>query len=84
MEAVFRCRHLSTEADITWRVNGSSVRQFPDITTGSTNNNGAIVNILTIPATLDYNGTQAVCVAFFVNGSPPEVTPPAMLIIIRG
>ena len=45
-----RRHHTSPEAIIGWRVNGLSFRQFPDITTGSINEDGAIVYTLTIPA----------------------------------
>ena len=82
---MFRCRHLSTDADITWRVNGSPVGQFPDIATGSINDNGTLVNTLTIPAFPAYNGTEVVCLAF-VHGPPTviESTPAVTLIIIAG
>ena len=82
-EAVFRCQHQSADV-ISWRVNGSSVRQFPDITTGSINENGAIVYTLTIPARSEYNGTEVVCLALFIDGSPSEVTPTVILNIITG
>ena len=85
MEAVFRCRHQSTDTDITWRVNGSPVGRFPDITTGSTSDNGIVVNTLTIPATSEHNGTEVVCRAV-LDGSPPviEDTPAVTLTIIAG
>ena len=38
--ALFRCRHMSPEAFILWRVNGSSPGQYP---TGSINENSARV-----------------------------------------
>ena len=37
---------------------------------------------LTIPATLEYNGTDVVCVALFDDGSPSEETPPVSLLVI--
>ena len=70
-----RCRHASLEALITWRVNGSFVGRFPSITSGSVNENGNIVDTLTIPAEPQYNGTVVECLAFFLDGSPIEVTP---------
>ena len=81
---VCRCRHMSTEAVIGWRVNGLPSGQFPDITTGSIDENGARVHTLTIPARSEYNGTQVVCVAAFLDGSLPESTPPAILVFITG
>ena len=82
--AVFRCRHTSVETFIFWRVNGSAVGLLPDITTGSISENGAVVYTLTIPARSEYNGTEVVCVAAFLDGSPTESTPPATLQIITG
>ena len=77
---MFRCRHTSPEAVIGWLVNESSVGHFPDFTTGSINENGAVVvYTLTIPARSEYNGTKVVCEAFFRDGSPTEATPPATL-----
>ena len=70
--AVFHCHHWRSNK-ITWRVNGSSVSQFPGITARSNN--------LTIPARLEYNGTRVTCLAFFSNGSHEE-TPPATLTVI--
>ena len=75
-----RCRHISSEAIITWRVNGSPVGQFPDIRSGSVNENGNRVDTLTIPAELQYNGTVVECLALFLDGSPTEVTPIATIL----
>ena len=80
-EAVFRCRHQSSDAFINWRIDGSPAGQYFDITVGSTNENGTIVNTLTIPARSEYNGTEVVCVAYFLNGSP-EITSAVVLIIM--
>lgn len=80
-QVVFRCRHTSSEAIIGWRVNGSSVVQFPNISSGSINENGNVVYTLTIPTRSKYNGTMVVCVAHFIDGNPPESTPPATLTI---
>ena len=52
---------------------------FPDITTGSVNETGTIVNTLTIPASVEYNGTEVECVVVFLDGSPNELTPSATL-----
>ena len=83
-EAVFRCRHQRIDAVISWQMNGSSSRLYPDIMDGFIRDiNGARVDTLTIPAIPEYNGTEIVCVANFFDGSPLlEVTPPADNIII--
>ena len=87
MVAVLRCRHQSTEAFINWLLNGLPYGHYgnPDIRTGSTNDSGTIVNMLTIPATPEYNGTAVVCVAF-LDGFPPvsERTPAVMLTLVGG
>ena len=86
VEAVFRCQHL-TARFLGWIVNGSTVGQTPPpgITTDtSQGENGTLVNTLTILTHPEYNKTEVECEAFFSNGSPSEVTPPVILIIIRG
>ena len=77
-QAVFRCHHSSLEAIIAWRVNGSSVREFSDITTSSVVVNNSRVGMLAIPTRSEYNGTVIECVAFFAGSSAP----PATLILI--
>ena len=84
IQVMCRCRHMSPEAVIGWRVNGSSVGQFPNITTSSNDENGARVYSLTIPARSEYNMTEVVCQALFTDGSPTESTPPATLIFTAG
>ena len=79
---MFRCRHQRTDAVISWLINGSSLRLYPDVVGGSfRDSNGTLVDILTIPAIPEYNGTEVICVANFFDGSP-EVTPPAEFIIM--
>ena len=76
-----RCRHTSSVVLITWRVNGSSVGQFPDIRLGSVNESGNIVYTLTIPSEPQYNGTEVVCLAVSFDGlTPTEVTPAATIL----
>ena len=75
-----RCCHTSSQAIITWIVNGSPVRQFPDIRSGFVNESGNIVNTLTIPAELQYNGTVVECLAVFIDGSPTERAPAATIL----
>ena len=77
----FRCHHTSSDADIIWRVNGSSVRRFPDIRSGSVNEDGNTVYTLTIPAEPQYNGTAVECLAILFNGSR-ETTPAATILLL--
>ena len=74
-----RCRHTSSDANIAWLVNGSPSGQFPDIRSGSINENGNRVATLTIPAEPQYNGTVVECLAVFLDGSPIEVSPAATI-----
>ena len=79
--ALFKCRHQVQDANIGWRINGTSIGQYLDITRGVVPENDSLVEILTIPALLEYNGTTVVCLAFFIDGSPPESTPAVTLTI---
>ena len=82
-DAVFRCCHQRRDALISWLINGSSSRLYPDVVDGfMRDSNGTRVDTLTIPAIPEYNGTEVVCVANFLDGSPIEVTLPTGLIII--
>ena len=79
--AVFRCQHQTADT-IRWRVNGTLVGRSPppDITPSTTrDNNGNLVDTLTVIARSQYNGTMVVCVARFDDGSPDEQTVPAVL-----
>ncbi len=81
IEAVFTCQH-ATASSILWRVNGSFVtRNSPiDITPGIVRNeNGTMMDTLTIIAQEQYNGTVVVCVAQFDDGRPNEESIPATL-----
>ena len=78
----FRCHHTSSDALITWRVNGSPADRFPEIRSGSVNESGNIVSTLTIPAEPQYNGTVVECVAVLFNGFPNEVSPAATILFI--
>ena len=76
-----RCRHMSLEAQIFWRVNDSPSGDFPDIRSGSINESGNIVYTLTVPGNPQYNGTMVECVAVFLNGlTQAEVTPAATIL----
>lgn len=57
---------------------------FPDLVSYSVReDNDLLVRILPIPARFEYNGTTIVCQALFVD-QQPELTPPALLIILIG
>ena len=86
-KAVFRCRHLSSEAIIGWRVNGSPPGhgQFSIVTPSSVSENSNLVYTLTIPARIEYNGTEVVCLAISLDGPLDlESTPPVALVIRTG
>ena len=83
-DVVFRCRHRRIDAVISWQINGSFSRLYPDVVDSFIqDSNGTHVDTLTIPAIPEYNETEVaiVCMAIFFDGSP-EVTPPAELIVI--
>ena len=83
--AVFRCRHTCIEAAIGWWINGSLSISYPDIIDGSVrDDHGRRVYTLTIPAIPEYNGTEVVCVAAFLDGFALDITSPATLIILPG
>ena len=79
--ALFKCRHQVQDANIGWRINGTSIGQYLDVTRGVVPENNSLVETLTIPALLEYNGTTVVCLAFFIDGSPLESTPAVTLTI---
>ena len=81
-QAVFRCRHPTADT-IRWRVNGSLVGRDPppDIILGIIrDDNGNLVDTLTITARPMYNGTEVVCVAGFDDSRPQELSQPVVLI----
>lgn len=80
--AVFRCRH-PTASYIRWRVNGSLLERDPppDITPGIIcDDDGNLVDTLTITARPEFNGTEVVCVAKFNDGTPAINSSMALLI----
>ena len=84
MEAVFKCRHRLLDRGINWRINGSFIRNFPNVTRGSISENGTIItDTLIIPARSEYNETEVVCLAVSANGSSEE-TFPAKLLVMKG
>ena len=74
--AMFQCQH-STADGINWKINGATLRDFPEGI--STDRNGEIFS-LTIIALPEYNQTAIECVALFSN-SPSEGTDSAILMI---
>ena len=85
MLATFRCHHESSQARITWLINGSlfrDTRQSDIESTYITHGNESETGILTIPNNPQYNGTQIVCEASLVASR--EVTPVAILTIMTG
>ena len=81
-QAVFRCRHPTADI-IRWRVNGSLVggNPPPDIIRDIIrDDNGNLVDTLTITARPQYNGTEVVCVARFDDRRPEELSQPVILI----
>ena len=79
--ALFRCRHQLLDAIIGWQINGSSIGQYLDVKRGVIPDNDSLVETLTIPALLEYNGTTVVCLAFFTDGSPTKSTPAVTLTV---
>lgn len=86
MDAVFRCQHQTADI-VSWIVNGSSRRDFPDdiIPASTSDHDGSLVYTLTIPAKSEYNGTEIVCMAVFLSDpGDNEETPPVTLTVIDG
>ena len=78
---MFSCDHI-TAAFYDWTVNGSIIGPDPppDITPGTNrDNDGDLVNTLTILARPGYNGIEVQCEALFRDGSPPELSAIAVL-----
>lgn len=79
---MFRCGHRAAQAYINWQINGTQVQNFTEFKLGpSSDGSGGIVHTLTIPARPEYSGTEVVCLAFFLDGSPTEETPPVTLTV---
>ena len=76
-EAVFQCQHLNADF-ITWRINGTAVRDFPDIV--SISHSGS-VSSLTITARPEYNGTMVECVAVILGSNVLQQTASASMMI---
>ena len=76
--ASFQCQHPLAVA-IGWRVNGIplNVATLQNIYTATPND----VTILSIGTLLVHNGITVECVAIFIDGSPPQFTPPVTLLI---
>ena len=79
----FYCRHQITNL-IDWRVNHTLLSLVPpsDVTPSMRRDeDGAIVNTLTISAHLEYNGSAVECEAVFRDGSQSEVSASALLLV---
>ena len=76
--ATFQCRH-PLAVSIGWRVNEIllNVVTLQNISTATPND----VTILSIATLLVYNGITVECIASFIDGSPPQFTPPVRLLI---
>ena len=81
--ATFRCR-LESGDDADWLINGSKPRRFIDLnpSINLADDNGTIVDTLSITVTPEHNGTQVACVAT-VDGVS-VVSPNATLTITIG
>ena len=84
-EAIFRCSHESVGVDVAWLINGTFIQnvQLPDVVIAFVNENGTKVHTLSIPARSEYNGTEVVCIANFVDALP-ERSPSVILILMEG
>ena len=81
--ATFRCRHESG-AKVDWLINGSDTRNFVelDVTLRFVNDNGTLVDSISITVTPEHSGTQVACEAMIDGVS--EVSPTATLTVIIG
>ena len=79
---IFRCMHTSADT-IRWKRDGILIGLDPpsDITPGTQRDeDGNLVNTLSIMARLGYNGTEIECVAQFDDNTPDATTDPAILL----
>jgi hypothetical protein len=81
--ATFRCR-LEPGAGVNWLINGSMPRHFTllEPLIGFNNENGTVVDTLSITVTPEHNHTKIACVAT-IDGIP-VVSPNATLTIVIG
>ena len=81
--ATFYCQHLTCDS-ISWRVNGTAENKVnsPNISTGEIQQIGS-GRILSIGTLVEFNQTTVECVAFFIDGTPPQFTP-AVTLLIQG
>ena len=83
--ATFYCQHLTSDS-ISWRVNGRAENKIisPNISTCEIQQiGGGRIILLSIGTLLEFNQTTVECVAFFIDGTPPQVTP-AVTLLIQG
>ena len=80
-EAIFMCHHPTADL-IDWFINGSLVgaNPPPDIFPSTIlDDNGTIVDTLSIVGRPEYNGTVVVCEAFFRDGRQSQFSPEVLL-----
>ena len=82
MRAIFRCHHPSNKSNVVWLIDDSPSDNFPEVM--SDVESGTLFHTLIIPATSRYNGSKIVCLAFFTDGSPTDISPPVMFTIKGG
>ena len=75
--AEFHCRH-PTAIFMTWAINGSASTLSDIVSSTTIGDDGSLMGTLTIPARLEYNGTEVQCVAV-IDGSRLEQSPVALL-----
>ena len=83
--ATFYCQCLTCHS-ISWRVNRVAENKInsPNISTGEIQQiGGGRILILIIELLLEFNQTIVECVAFFIDGTPPQFTP-AVTLLIQG
>ena len=86
-QAVFRCRHMSVDHYIQWRVDGMPVGLDapPEINPGfERDENGNIIDTLNITATPDYNNSEVVCVSMVETQSLSTKSVSTLPAILRG
>ena len=82
-EAVFRCEHRSADA-IVWRINETSLIDFPGLHDDFIDENVGSFNTLTVTALPKYNTTVVQCVAAFLSDSSQQELTSTAILQIQG
>ena len=82
-EAVFHCEHRSADATF-WRINGTSLIDFPGLHDDFIDENIGRFNTLTVAALLEYNTTIVQCVAILLSDSSQQELTPTAILLIQG